>query len=59
MIVEHSFGVPIVCIRNILFELYLMEKKKERKKEEEQQIEIFAFDSLYRQEKSWDCGIIF
>ena len=39
LIVVQSFGVQLVCIRLILFELCVKEKKKEeeRKKEEEEQ----------------------
>ena len=63
MIVEHSFGVRIVCICQILFELRLMEKKERKKKERRQKkknkIEIFAFDFLDCKEKSWDSGAIF
>ena len=62
MRVEHSFGVCIVCMCCILYDLCLMEKKKEeRKKKEEKKnkIEIFVFDFLDCEEKSWDCGAIF
>ena len=55
MIVEHSFGVRIVFIRRILFELCLMEKKK---KKNNNKIEIFAFDFLDCEEKSWNSGDI-
>ena len=53
VIVEHQFGVWIIHIRPILFELSLMEKK-ERKKEDRKRtkIEIFAFDFLDSEEKS-------
>ena len=57
MIVEHSFGVWIVRIRHMLFELCLMVKKEgERKKNK---IEIFAFDFIDCEEKSWNSGTIF
>ena len=58
MIVEHSFGVQIVCICRTLFELCLMKKKK-KKEEEEEQIKIFAFSFLDCEEKSRDSGAIF
>ena len=51
MIVEQSFGVQIIRIYHILFELCMREKKegkKERKKErrKKNKIEIFMFDFL-------------
>ena len=55
MVVEHSFDVWIVRLRHILFEFCLMEKKKERRKNK---IEIFTFDLLDCEEKSWDSGAI-
>ena len=56
MIVEHSFGVRIVRIRRLLFELCLMEKKEEkeeekRRRKKKNKIEIFAFDFLDYEEK--------
>ena len=51
MIVAQSFGVRIVCIRLILFELCVKEKKKKkerrRKKKNSNNIEIFGFSFLY------------
>ena len=60
MIVEHLFGVWIACIRRILFELCLIEKKEEerRKMTKKNKIQIFTFNFLDC-EKSWDCGVIF
>ena len=61
MIVEHSFGVWSVCIRRIVFELSLKEKREERKKKrtKKNKIEIFAFNFLDCEEKSWDSEAIF
>ena len=67
MIVEHSFGMWIARIRRILFELCLIEKKeeeerkkkKERRRKKKSKIEIFTFDFLDCEEKSWNSGSIF
>ena len=62
LIVEDSFGVWIVRIRRIRFELCLMEKKKERKKERKKKknkIEIFELNFLDCEEKSWNSGAMF
>ena len=64
MIVEHSFGVWIVCIHRILYELCSMVKKEERKKKERRRkkynkIKIFAIDFLDCEENSWNLGAIF
>ena len=57
LIVEHLFGVQIVCICRILLS-YVDEKEEEERKKEEQ-IETFAFDFLDCEEKSLDSGAIF
>ena len=37
----------------------MKKKKEERKKKKKSKIEIFAFDFLDCEEKSWDSGAIF
>ena len=59
MIVEHLFGMQIICIHHIRFELCLMKKKKERRRKKKNKIELFAFDFLDCEEKSWDSGLYF
>ena len=63
MIVEHSFDVWIIRIRRILFELLMLDGKEgeeeERKKDKNNKIEIFAFDFLDCEEKSWNSGGVF
>ena len=54
---EHSFGVWIVRIRCLLFEICLMKKKK--KKKTKKKMEIFTFHFLDREKKSWDSGGVF
>ena len=54
MVVQHSFDVGIIRIRCIVFELCLIEKKNNNKKKK---IEIFTFDFLNCEEKSWDSGV--
>ena len=58
MIVKHSFGVWIVRIRRILFELCLINrrKKEERKKNK---IEIFTLYFLDCEKKSCDSEGVF
>ena len=60
-----SFGVRFVCKCLILIELCESEKKKEvrkkerGKKEEKNKIDIFTFDFLDCEEKSWNSGVTF
>ena len=59
MIVEHSFGMWIVHIHRIRLELCLMEKKKEEEiKKKKNKIEIFMFNFIDSEEKSWDSRAI-
>ena len=47
--------MQIIDICLVLFEICLMKKKKKKKNK----IEIFAFDFLDYEEKSWNSGAIF
>ena len=48
LIVVHSFGVQIVRIHGILFELCMREKKKEerRRSKKKNKVEMYAFNFL-------------